>query len=136
MSKIINGITCRTREESLKHILDQARKSKIGPSAADGKSNNCQYVYPSGNHCAVGCLLDDKQLKDIERRELNEMSIWKVGQTIGEINLTTVTGMTFLELKKLQNLHDTKLGQKGPAQARKAIMDYCKEELKNLQANV
>jgi len=136
--KIINGVTCRTREESLKHIIKQANKGKIGAAHAKdgGFGGSCLYEYPSGNHCAVGCLLSKKQLKDLQRRELMEMSIGHVSKYVGAVNLEAVTGMTLEELEKLQRVHDKAMSESPLTQAGIDVANYCKEQLKNLKANV
>ena len=140
MPKIINGVTCRTREESLKHIIKQAKAGKIGPKGSEWSSGSCHYKYLSGNHCAVGCLFSANQLKDIERRDFNSTSIAMVAQEIGQKNIEAVTGMTVRELVKLQRLHDLAVERcPGLGSVRtsigKAVIDYCEKELAEL-ANV
>ena len=139
MPKIINGVTCRTREESLKHIIKQAKAGKIGPKANDQHGfDSCAYQYPSGNHCAVGCLFSAKQIKDIKIRQANGLSISYLASrsAIGKRNIEAVTGMSLTELKSLQSIHDRSLESSGGVQlARAKLIDYCEKELAEL-ANV
>ena len=134
MPKTINGVKCRTREESLKHIIKRAKANKIGPNVTDCNASfdNCQYQYPSGNNCAVGSLFSKAQLKNIQERNLNSMSIGYATTAIGLKNIQTVTGMTLKELQKLQTIHDKVLEVKGVAEARKKVIEYCQKELEEL----
>jgi hypothetical protein len=134
MATIINGVKCRTREESLRHIIKQAKAGKIGPNNESDASSasNCMYEYRSGNNCAVGCLLSKEQLKDLKRQSLNEMSIFYVAATnsIGLKNVETVTGMKLPELRKIQMIHDQALERSGGVQmARNKLIEYCEKEL-------
>lgn len=107
MPHIINGIECRTKIESLQHILDQAKKGKIGPNMKKGdRQLDCNYLYPSGNHCAVGCLFSEAQIQAIMDEDVNEAAVALIIDTFGRKNIEAVTGMTFEELKALQKIHD------------------------------
>lgn len=134
MPKIINGVTCRTRKESLMHIMDQARKGKIGPTEKDDQYD-CSYRYPSGNCCAVGSLFSKQQLKDIKDRNLNDTKVFLLASRVGESNITTVTGMTVRELDNIQRIHDTRTQSTGGAQkARIKLIEYCERELQELKS--
>ena len=139
MPKIINGVTCRTRKESLKHIIKQAKAGKIGPKDGDKIGfENCSYVYPSGNNCGVGCLFSAKQLKDIKARGCNGMAInYLAGSyNVGKKNIEAVTGMAVKELKHIQHIHDSAVDSTGGVQlARIRLIEYCEKELAEL-ANV
>lgn len=107
MPHIINGVQCRTKVESLKHIISQAEKGKIGPDATKGDHRGaCQYTYPSGNHCAIGSLFSEAQLKLIDKEDENESDITVIADAFGKQNVEAVTGMTVSELKTLQSVHD------------------------------
>lgn len=111
MPHIINGVQCRTKVESLKHIIEQAKKGKIGPNVAKGDYRGaCQYTYASGNHCAVGSLLSKTQLKLIDKEDENESGVQVIADVFGKKNVEAVTGMTLSELRTLQNVHDEAFG--------------------------
>lgn len=135
MPHIINGVQCRTREESLKHIIEQAKLGKIGPkSATESGRNPCLYQYPSGNHCALGSLFSDKQIRDIKHRGLNESSVAIVACDVGQANVEAVTGMKFQELLQLQKLHDRAVESSGGFQrARIKVIEYCQDQLMALK---
>ena len=111
MPHIINGIECRSKIESLQHILDQAKKGKLGPNTEKGDGRgDCSYLYPSGNHCAVGCLFSEAQIQAIINEDVNESDVALIVDTFGRKNIEAVTGMTFEELRDLQTLHDHAFG--------------------------
>lgn len=128
--KIINGVKCRTRTESLKHIIKQAEAGKIGPIENDSQ-RLCLYQYESGNNCAVGALFSKAQLKDLKAKCLGEMSIDYVSETIGKKNIEAVTGMSLKELQDLQSTHDEHIQNGGADLARKAVIDQAKHMLKH-----
>lgn len=134
--KIINGVKCRTREESLKHMLRQAKAGKIGPSPSDTEDYFCLYRYSSGNNCAVGSLFSHAQLTDIDRLGFNESSVAMLAtlSDIGKRNLETVTGMKVKELHIIQKIHDDTLQNHGVQQARDGVIAYCKKELASSKA--
>ncbi len=137
MPKIINGIKCRTREESLRHIMRQAKANKIGPEPTDAtRFDNCLYQYPSGNNCGVGCLFDAKQIKDIKAKQMNGMSIKYLSATalIGKKNLEAVTGMAINELDRIQSIHDRALERYDAQTARENLIAYCEKELQELKS--
>jgi hypothetical protein len=114
MPHIINGVQCRTKIESLQHIIDQAKKGKIGPNAEKGDyRGSCQYTYRSGNHCAVGSLFSEAQLKVIDQEDENESNISILADVFGKKNIEAVTGMTISELRTLQATHDEAFGNYG-----------------------
>ena len=132
--KFINGVACRTKRESLLHIIAQAEAGTISAKdKRDARFGQCAYVYPSGNNCAVGSLFSKEQLKDIERLELNEMSIDYVADKIGEKNIEAVTGMTMFELESLQKTHDEVLQNSGFEKARQAVIHHAKDMLQALK---
>jgi hypothetical protein len=106
--QIINGVKCRSGRESLAHIIKQAKKGKIGANADKGDSfGDCEYVYPSGNNCAVGSLFSKAQLKDIRKHHHNGANIGYVAAVhVGHKNLETVTGLKVSQLIHIQNIHD------------------------------
>lgn len=107
MPHIINGVQCRTKIESLQHIINEAKKGKIGPNPEkDDPVHSCFYAYPSGNHCAVGCLFSEAQLKVIDQEDENESNVEALASTFGKKNIEAVTGMTIEELEALQKIHD------------------------------
>jgi hypothetical protein len=114
MPQIINGVLCRSKIESLQHIIDQAKQGKIGPNIDKGDFPNCTYQYPSGNHCAVGSLFSQAQLEAITAENEwseshNEESVGNLAIVFGETNIETVTGMTIEELGTIQRAHDNAL---------------------------
>jgi hypothetical protein len=114
MPQIINGVSCRSKIESLQHIIDQAKKGKIGPNVSKrDPAMSCFYQYPSGNHCAIGSLFSEAQLKQINKgdswEDHNEESIVGLARHFGKKNVETVTGMSVEELSILQNTHDKEL---------------------------
>lgn len=121
MPTIINGVTCRTREESLRHIISQASKGKIGPKiTSKGKIHSkdsrtsellCRYEYASGNNCAIGSLFSPQQLRQIKKDGKNDTSVSALKSAYGQKNLEAVTGLTFKELDKLQSKHDDSLNK-------------------------
>lgn len=140
MPHIINGVSCRSKIESLQHIIDQAKKRKIGPNVRKGDpSTSCYYQYPSGNNCAIGSLFSEAQLKQInngdEWTDHNEESIKGLAQYFGRKNVETVTGMEIGELEILQNTHDRELqayskdDQERVKNARQAVIDKANEML-------
>jgi hypothetical protein len=140
MPQIINGVSCRSKIESLQHIIDQAKKGKIGPNIKKrDPSTSCFYQYPSGNHCAVGSLFSEAQLKQIKGDDSweshNEENIAGVAKRFGEKNIETVTGMSIDELKVLQNTHDKVLQEfsanaaKRINNARQAVIEQAKKML-------
>ena len=134
--QIINGVECRTREESLRHIAQQAKLKKVGPKT-EREACGCEYQYPSGNNCAVGSLFNKAQLKTIKKAGLNEMAIDYVARDyVGQKNIETVTGMEMKELKKLQELHDGVVQDRSPQAARDALIRYCETELEKLEKAV
>lgn len=123
MPHIINGVQCRTKIESLKHIIYQARAGKIGPKFNKGDKPNCNYQYPSGNHCAVGCLFSEAQLKLITQEDefqssMNEEHIGSLAAAFGKKNIEAVTGMTVEELTAIQKAHDNELTSFGTQKER------------------
>lgn len=134
MTYFVKGIECRTREESLKHIAQQAKLKKIGPKTErEEASGFCNYLYSSGNNCAVGSLFSQEQLKDIQARHCNELSISYLATAIGKRNIETVTGMKLKELEILQKIHDDTLMNHSPQAARDGVRIYCEKELEKLQ---
>lgn len=134
MTYLVNGIECRTREESLKHIVQQAKLKKIGPKT-EREACGCEYEYPSGNNCAVGSLFSKAQLKSIDEAAQNEVSIdYLAKDFIGRRNIETVTGMKLKELQIIQQIHDGTLQNHGPQQARDGVRIYCEQQLEKLQA--
>lgn len=123
MPHTINGVQCRTKVESLQHIIIQAKKGKIGPKLEKGDKPNCNYQYPSGNNCAVGCLFSEAQLKLImEENEyqetMNEEHIASLAKTFGAKNIEAVTGMKLHELETIQKAHDSELTSFGTPEER------------------
>ena len=140
MPHIINGVSCRSKIESLQHIIDQAKKGKVGPNLSkNDPSTLCYYQYPSGNKCAIGCLFSEAQLKQInngdEWTDHNEEGIKGLAQYFGRKNVETVTGMEIKELEILQNTHDRELqaywkdDQERVKNARQAVIDKANEML-------
>lgn len=133
MPHIINGVKCRTRDESLKHIIKQAKAEKIGPNGtAPDWTHRCQYSYPSGNNCAIGALFSKRQLKHIEKNGMNGMSIGAVVTFVGKRNIEAVTGMELDELKVIQKIHDDTLQNHNAQAARKGVLRYCEMQLEKL----
>lgn len=133
MPTIVNGVECRTREESLKRIVAQINAGKVGPRPEEMPKHSCEYRYPSGNHCAIGCLLSAEQLDYIAGHELNEMTASYAAKWIGKSNLETVTGMQMVELSTIQKIHDTNMESTGATAAIGAVKAYCEQELKKLE---
>lgn len=134
MTYFVKGIECRTREESLRHIIQQAKLKKIGPKTEKDETYGCEYEYPSGNNCAVGSLFSKEQLKDIRAQHANGSAILFLAQYhIGKRNIETVTGMKLKELEILQRIHDDTLGNHNPQAARDGVRIYCEKELEKLQ---
>jgi hypothetical protein len=148
MPHIINGVSCRSKIESLQHIIDQAKKSKIGPNVRKGDPTmSCFYQYPSGNNCAIGSLFSEAQLKEINCSDdpwhgHNEESIAGLALRFGKKNVETVTGMSVPELTRLQHTHDEALqgfadNDEGRVKnARQAVIELATEMLKMAQAKV
>lgn len=147
MPTIINGVSCRSKIESLQHIIDQAKKGKIGPNLDKGDpKNSCFYQYPSGNNCAVGSLFSEAQLKQINTGDNwhghNEESIAGLAKHFGEKNVETVTGMKIKDLQLLQNVHDKALqlwsrtDRERVNGAREAVIEQAKKMLEQAQAKV
>jgi len=131
--QIINGVECRTREESLRHIIQQANLKKIGPKR-EGEDGGCEYLYASGNNCAVGSLFSKTQLKSIDEAGYNESAIDYVAKDfLGKRNVETVTGMKVSELKMIQEIHDNTLQNHSPQAARDGVRIYCEQQLEKLQ---
>jgi hypothetical protein len=131
--KIINGVECRTREESLRHIIKRAKLKKIGPKTeAEAAGAYCCYLYESGNNCAVGSLFSPKQLEEIDAKAFNELSIGYLATEVGKRNIEEVTGMTLKELELLQKIHDDTLQNHTPQAARDGVRIYCEKELAKL----
>lgn len=138
MPQIINGVTCRTREESLKHILSQAEKGKIGPNLRKGDTG-CRYRYGSGNNCAVGSLFSPAQLDHIERLEANSnclLGLWSHIE-IGIANIEAVTGLSVKDLTDIQSAHDATLTRTArPERAVAAVVNLVETMLENPPAKV
>jgi len=126
--QIINGVKCRTGKESLEHIIKQAKKGKIGANLDKGDDyGSCEYVYPSGNNCAVGSLFSQAQLKDIRKHHHNGSNIGFVAAThVGHKNIETVTGLKVSQLMHIQNIHDKHEG----STRIKNVIKACEEALK------
>lgn len=135
MTYLVNGVECRTREESLRHIIRQAKLKRIGPKTErEGALGQCQYRYASGNNCAVGSLFSKAQLKDIQAKHANDSGIdWLARREIGVRNIETVTGMKIEELTILQQIHDDTLQNHSPQAARDGVRIYCEKQLEKLQ---
>jgi hypothetical protein len=134
MTYLIKGIECRTREESLRHIAQQAKLKKIGPKTEKDETYGCEYEYPSGNNCAVGSLFSKAQLKDIRAQHANGTSIGYLAKyQMGVRNIETVTGMKIEELEILQRIHDDTLNNHNPQAARDGVRIYCEKELEKLK---
>lgn len=136
MPHITNGIECRTAKESLQFVIEQAKAGKIGPTDqpcdADWQ-HTCAYIYPSGNHCAVGALFSKAQVEFIETGGNGETSIKYLAKiSIGERNVEAVTGLPVNTLQSLQTTHDRALGNHGPDAARKAVIDFAEKMLQKL----
>ena len=143
MPQIINGVSCRSKIESLQHIIKQAKKGKIGPNVSKrDPTMSCFYQYPSGNNCAVGSLFSEAQLKQINTGDHNEESIGGLAVRFGEKNIEAVTGMSLPELKLLQQVHDeavqafAKTDEERVTNARQAVIEYATEALEKAQAKV
>jgi hypothetical protein len=151
MPQIINGVSCRSKIESLQHIIDQAKKGTIGPNVSKGDKLDCLYQYPSGNNCAVGSLFSEVQLKAIncstDRWEShNEESVEALARIFGKDNIEIVTGMTIAELVTIQRVHDKALegvyrllSQEQEQKAKKAVqavIDTATKMLEKAQAKV
>lgn len=139
MPHIINGVKCRTREESLKHIIKQAKAEKIGPNGTTentGHAHDCQYQYPSGNNCAVGALFSKRQLNQIKKQGMNGMSVAYLATSnlVGKRNLETVTGMKLSELEVIQKIHDETLQNHNIEAARQGVIRHCEMKLQELNA--
>ena len=87
--------------DQLRKIRDFALKKKLGAHSSDG----CAYKH-RGHFCAVGCLFNEAQLKDIKLRGLNTNGITTLSEEIGIKNIEAVTGFELQELSYLQSLHD------------------------------
>lgn len=135
MPHIINGVECRNREESLRHIIKQAKAEKIGPKVGKDSTGSCQYHYPSGNNCAVGSLFSDNQIAYIKRFGMNDTRITLVATNVGADNIKTVTGMAITELQCIQSIHDQAVSS-GAEKARQKVIAYCEKELEKAQAKV
>ena len=136
MPHITNGIECRTAKESLKYLIKQAKAGKIGPTDkpcdADWQ-HSCAYIYPSGNHCAIGALFSKAQLDFIEAGGDMETSIKHLTACrIGERNVEAVTGLPVNTLQSLQTTHDRALGNRGPEAARNAVIYFAEKMLQQL----
>lgn len=103
----------RTREEALDFVIQQAKEGKIGPKLFDGDDLVCRYIYPSGNHCAVGCLLTDDLLEKIKNEGVNGENFNEVSRIFGRDKLEAMTGLTQHELAFLQEEHDIAFLQGG-----------------------
>lgn len=139
MPHIINGVQCRTKIESLKHIIEQANLGNIGPNVAKGDCQAaCQYTYESGNHCAVGSLFSEAQLKLIDEGNENNSNIQVIAETFGKNNVEAVTGMTVNELRTLQSVHDEAFGSMGlhRDEAIKKVVDKAQSMLEKALAQV
>jgi len=148
MPQIINGVSCRSKIESLQHIIEQAKKGTIGPNVSKGDPiGSCFYQYPSGNNCAVGSLFSQAQLKQINNTDdswhsYNEESIAGLALRFGKKNVETVTGMSVPELTRLQHTHDEALqgfadNDEGRVKnARQAVIEQATKMLKAAQAKV
>ncbi len=135
--KVINGVECRTREESLRHIIKRAKLKKIGPKTErEAAGSTCEYRYASGNNCAVGSLFSKAQLMDIDARGENESAILYVADNIGRKNIEAVTGMSLKELESLQDIHDSAVQDESPQAARNALIKHCEKELEKLQNSI
>jgi len=151
MPHIINGVSCRSKIESLQHIIDQAKQGKIGPNVNKGDKLDCAYQYKSGNNCAVGSLFSEAQLKEINCsadpwESHNEESVDALARIFGKNNIEAVTGMAIAELVTIQRVHDkalegaySLLAQQQADKAEKAVsavIDTATMMLKMAQAKV
>ena len=134
MTYLVNGIECRTRQESLIHIAQQAKLKKIGPKN-EHEHGFCEYRYASGNNCAVGALFSKAQLDQIDAWGCTSTSINQLALVnIGKRNVETITGMKLKELEIIQKIHDDTLQSHGAQEARDGVRIYCEKELEKLQA--
>ena len=94
----------RTQKQAYEHILSELDAGRLGAANSFG----CSYVEGK-RHCAVGCLFNDAQLADIERRRLNvNFGIRELAHHhIGTENIEAVTGLELFDLILLQRKHDT-----------------------------
>lgn len=96
--------------------LDQYKKllkmAEAGELGAFDEYEVCMYRY-GGKRCAVGALFNKAQLDDIQKRDLNAVSIRAVASDIGHRNIETVTGFTLDELDMIQREHDRCSGRTG-----------------------
>lgn len=101
-------VTNKTRLEAYEKVLKGINDGKVVPTLMSG---SCQYTYkvPGKNrtiHCGVGILFNQAQLKDLEKRGLNGWMVEDLITRIGELNITTVTGLDSVDLSELQYEHD------------------------------
>lgn len=123
-NKSLNTMT-RTREQALRHILNEYEAGRLGATSCSFGSQNFINshgvvvspeakieipVYSSdkdeNTHCSIGCLFTEDQLKDIKRRHLNDASVSKLETHIGTENIQYVTGLSIDELYYIQRMHD------------------------------
>ena len=98
----------RTKLQAYQHVLDSVTAGRVDPQ----RMFNCQYRQrlPGGGqlNCGVGCLFNEAQLNDIEKRKLNHELVDELGNEIGLKNITEVTGLGLDELTELQLQHDNR----------------------------
>lgn len=135
MTQNIKG-AWRTRKQALKHILTELLAGRLGAQA--GQKNRpwdlaCAYESTTNGvvrHCGVGCLFNDAQLRSIKARKMNSIDVSSLADTIGEDNLTTVTGLQISELETIQALHDDFADDIRDRPAQTRLHGYLTRELK------
>jgi hypothetical protein len=98
----MHGIDSPSKLSQYKKLLRRFNKGLLGAMNDDG---DC--IYKSGKQtCVVGALFNAAQLKDIQKRDLNNDRIGLVASDIGQKNIEAVTGFTIEELEQMQTMHD------------------------------
>jgi hypothetical protein len=98
----MHGIDSPSRLSQYQKLLRRFNKGLLG---AMDDSGDC--IYKSGKQtCGVGALFNAAQLKDIQKRDLNNTRIGSVATYIGQKNIEAVTGFTIEELELMQTMHD------------------------------
>lgn len=127
----MHGIDSPSRLSQYQKLLRRFNKGLLG---AMDDSGDC--IYKSGKQtCGVGALFNAAQLKDIQKRDLNNTRIGSVATYIGQKNIEAVTGFTIEELEQLQTMHDAAYNEFKKWLEMKILEESIEVEIQKLKDN-
>lgn len=63
---------------ALLHTVQDGKLLAQHPLTAEGRGRVCVYRCDDGYRCAIGCVLDDRHMKEVDVANLNGYGVWKL----------------------------------------------------------